>query len=456
MPVRMNSEDAKKLRKLIPLETYPKGAFEELCTNITVEQIQDGSLFQRGDTLPDLVYLLDGSVTLQSEGIIVEVVNSGSDSAKFALAHQIPRKIDAIASGLVRIVRLDPNVVNNPPPIESREDHGYIILEDTDSEADDWLNVMLRLPIFQGLPPINLQKLLMSLKTLQVDEGDVIIEPGTVVETFYVIHKGQCIKARPGVAGGIEKKLTVGDTFGEDNLLLDIPSRESITAISGVTLVQLDKAQFFNLIAKPLLRFIEAEELPDLVSDGLLLLDVRSKQQSEKTPLDSGINIPYLNLATKLNELDNERPVITYADEKTSQAAAFLLLKNNFQVFVLSNGADSAETLNDIEEEVVADIAPVTILTNKHMAKNIVGLELATIEKIEEKAAPTKSLNVEAELKFLRAENQRLTAYVQHLEKKNTKLTLETQQIALRCQAMGLQLNKLKEFLVRYKKNKPT
>lgn len=453
MFVRMNSEDAKKLRKFIPLETYPRAAFEELCANITVEQVEDTTVFQRGDTLPELVYLLDGKVSLQAEGIVVDEIVADSDSAKFALAHQIPRKIDAFAKGLVRIVRLDPFVVNNPPPAEYREDDSYTIVEDTDTDADDWLNVMLRQPLFQGLPPTNLQKLLMSLKTIQVEEGDVIIEAGAQVEAFYVINKGQCLKSRSGATAGIERKLLVGDSFGDDNLLLDIPARERVSALSDATLIQLEKTKFFSIIATPLLRVITDQEMSVLVSDGVLLLDVRAKQQAEKAPLGSGINIPYLNLLAKIDELDQGRPIITYADEKTSQAAAFLLLKHNFQVFVVSDGTVSVEP--EPQNEVVVQSTQDALLD----ANNLLFYEDSLSPPAErdfkqdyDEVVPVKPLNVEAELKFLRVENQRLTAYVQYLEKKNTKLTLEKQQIALRYQAMGEQLNKLKEFLARYKK----
>jgi len=102
MAVDVNSEDGLIIRKLIPLATLPGARFNALCAEMTVEETQDGFLFKKGDVSPQLVYLISGEVTLQAAGLVVDIIAAGSDSAKFALAHQIPRKIDAVANGRVR------------------------------------------------------------------------------------------------------------------------------------------------------------------------------------------------------------------------------------------------------------------------------------------------------------------------------------------------------------------
>ena len=193
MAVHSNSEESRILRQLIPLATFPNHVFKDLCDNITVEQVQDAVIFKRGDTNTDLVYLLNGSVTLQAEGLVVEVISSESESAKFALAHQIPRKIDAVANGLARIVRLDAQTVNNPPPAIFQEDSGYTVIDETVEDSDDWMTTVLRLPLFQSLPPANLQKILSSLQTSQHAPGEVIVSTGSAVDYFYIIQKGQCL-----------------------------------------------------------------------------------------------------------------------------------------------------------------------------------------------------------------------------------------------------------------------
>ena len=448
MAVSLNSQEGKILRRLIPLETYPKAAFEELCLNISVEQVQEGYLFRRGDTDTALVYLLAGSVTLQAEGLIVEVIDAHSESARFALAHQIPRKIDAVANGTVRIVRLDADLVNNPPPVEYKEDNSYTIIEETDADADDWLNVMLRMPLFQSLPPANLQKLLVAVTTAQFAEGDVIIDTGAPVESFCIISKGQCLRTRPGSAGSIERRMPAGETFGDEYLILGIPSKEKMVALTGVTVIQMAKHLFFEQVIAPLLRQIDNDQARDLVNNNALMLDVRPKQQAEKAPLDSGINIPLMHLNNKISDLDRERKIIVCADEKTSMAAAFLLLKYNFDVYALSDGSILAEPEPEIAAPAVTvpekALPPLALVEEK-------GKQVPVAEEI--KASPvSKALNPEAELRFLRSENQRLSAHNQHLEEKIRNLNLEKQKLAMRSQLLVLQLKKLKEIMVQYSK----
>ena len=63
--------------------------------------------FEQGDTDPENVYLLDGRVTLLSDNTAVETIDAGSETARFPLAHQLPRTQTARAYNKVRIARID-------------------------------------------------------------------------------------------------------------------------------------------------------------------------------------------------------------------------------------------------------------------------------------------------------------------------------------------------------------
>ena len=98
MSVDIHSEEGQIIRQLIPLSTIPINQFESICKDITVEEAESGTfLFQKKDTANDLIYLIAGSITLQSNELKIETISSGTESSRFALAHQIPRKIDAFA-----------------------------------------------------------------------------------------------------------------------------------------------------------------------------------------------------------------------------------------------------------------------------------------------------------------------------------------------------------------------
>jgi rhodanese-related sulfurtransferase/FtsZ-binding cell division protein ZapB len=436
MVVDTNPEEHRILRKLIPLATFPSAAFKELCTNITVEQVQDAVIFKRGDTNSDLVYLLDGSVTLQAEGLIVEVITSESESAKFALAHQLPRKIDAVANGTARIVRLNAEVVNNPPPAVYQEDQSYTITEESDETSDDWMTTLLRLPLFQVLPPSSLQKILMTLKTAHFAKGDVIIDGGSVVDNFYVITKGQCLLSRPSLADGGKIRLGAGESFGEEYLTADYPSQETITALSDVSLIQLEKKHFSMQIKEPILQFISHEDLSNAISNGAIVLDVRSQREYDSLHLDDSINIPLLSLRMRIEELPKDKQIVVVCSNgKASEAGAFLLVKDGFNAFVLEAGMGIEETDQLMELTHPADHSKAVSQADQHEADSAVSI-----------------FGFEAQIEALKAENERLTHCNSTLAEKAAKLQGEKEQAESQCQVLAEQLERLKEILGRLTK----
>ena len=443
MAVHSNSEESRILRQLYPLATFPSEAFKELCTNITVEQVQDAAIFKKGDTNTDLVYLLNGSVTLQADGLIVEVINAESESAKFALAHQIPRKIDAVANGLARIVRLDAYTVNNPPPAVYHEDQGYTVIEESAEDSDDWMTTLLRLPLFQALPPASLQKILMTLKTTHYAEGSVIIAEGSEVSHFFVITKGQCLLSRHGLADGGEIKLAVGESFGEEYLLTDKPAQETVSALSDVSLIQLEKKHFLTQILTPSVNYIANEDMPKAIRDGALLLDVRPQRQYERNNLDNSANIPLLSLRLRIAEIPKEKRVIVVcANGKASQAAAFLMFKNKLNATVLKGGMGIEDFVEETEvadaEENQQQLSPVQPDTDVE-ANNV---------------PAATALDLDAQLRSLTAENESLTQLNRDLTEKNALLKAEKEQAEQRSQILTQQLERLKEILNRLTKSK--
>lgn len=431
MAVQSNSEECRMLRKLVPLVTFPSEAFKALCGNITVEKIQNEVIFKKGDTNTDLVYLLDGSVTLQAEGLVVEVITSESESAKFALAHQIPRKIDAVANGAVRVVRLDAHVVNNPPPAVYQQDQGYTIIEESSEDSDDWMTALLSLPLFQSLPPTNLQKILISLKTAQYYEGDVIIADGSAVDYFYIIKKGQCLLTRKLLDIESEIKLGAGESFGEEYLITGKLTQEKITALSDVSLIQLEKKHFLTQIMNPTLTFISHEEMPEALENNAVLLDVRQQSNYENNNYDGSANIPLLSLRARMEEVPREKQVIVVcADGKSSEAGAFLLQKCRRNGTVLKGGMGIIET----EEE------ENTGVENKQQDDLEVGSPSAEIS----------GHHFDAEMVILKAENLRLLQLVSELEVKNANLQSEKTQYESQCQVLSQQIERLKEILGRF------
>jgi CRP-like cAMP-binding protein len=345
MAVNHNSEVGLGIRKRIPLNTMPGPLFETLCKYLNVEEQPAGyQLFERGDTIEDLFYLLNGEVTLKAGNFNIETIAADSELANFALAHQIPRKIGAVANNAIAFLRIPPQVIQKLQESGSNIDQSSIVVEEGDNEAaDDWMTRLLKSPIFQLVPASNLQKTLISLKESEVKAGTVIVEQGDYPgEFYYIVKKGECSLTRKPSENAKEVilgKMIAGDSFGEAAILADRPREFKVTATTDTTLLKLDKDHFLNLIRDPSLTFINPSTILQELENGSLLVDIRSAEEFQEYHIEGSTNTPYFSLSMAVKTLDKSRKVMIICnDGKLSEAAAFDLIRSNFTVAIVDGG----------------------------------------------------------------------------------------------------------------------
>ena len=108
MPVPTSNNDDVLLKNLVPLNALSDEQLGQLLSRIQVEKAKKGEyLFREGDTDHQNIYLLKGTVALLSGQKEMDLVVSGTQTARFALAHQLPRKHSARAKTQVTFVRVD-------------------------------------------------------------------------------------------------------------------------------------------------------------------------------------------------------------------------------------------------------------------------------------------------------------------------------------------------------------
>lgn len=345
MPVDRHSEDADIIRQLTLISTVSKAKFTALCKVISVEQAESGAfLFKQGDTENDLIYLLDGRITLQTDEFKVETIESGTESARFAIAHQIPRKIDALAESNIRFLRLNANFIKSMQNTSNEEESSYMIVDDPEDNDNDWMTTLLKSPIFRALPPANLQSILMALEEISFKKDETIIAQGEPGDFYYLIKNGKCqITRKPSPNAKAIKlgELRSQDTFGEDSLLSGDIRNVSVVALTDVSLLKLNKNNFINLIETPSLKFIDYQQAQNEIAKGTMLMDVRPLDEYQKHHLPNSTNIPFFSLRMNFKTLNKKRPVIVVCEnENTSKAAAFFLLKNKINASILVGGME--------------------------------------------------------------------------------------------------------------------
>jgi len=314
-----------------------------------------------------------------------------------------------------------------------------MVIDETEGDPDDWMTALLRSPIFQRLPPANLQKILMSLEAVHFQKGETILEQGGAGDYYYLIKNGQCLLTRKPSPNAKEIKLAQlanGDTFGEDALLSGAPRNVTITALTDIVLLRLDKKQFVSLIKEPSLKFVDYAGMQDAVKQGVVLLDVRSKDDYDDQHLDGSINLPFFSLRMQLKTLSHERPVVVVCqDGRTSEAAAFLLLRNKIDAIILKGGMES--------------IAPKPSITPEPEYEVSVSTENRAESSDRKQIITTNSL--EDQVRALKLENEALKNTNQQLSDKCMKLEFDKQNAEKQCRILHKQMEKLTQVLDRLK-----
>lgn len=304
-------------------------------------------LFRQGDTKNEFVYLSSGNVSLQAGDAEIDVIEGGTEASRFALAHQIPRKVNALAKTKIQFVRIDSSLIYSQEPREAKTQTspGYEVNDLPGESSDDWMTELLKSPIFKRLPASNLQKVIMGLEDVPVIEGEEIFQQGDTGDYYYIIKSGQCIltrKPNPRAKEITLAKLKACDSFGEDALISNQPRNVSITLLTPGRILRLKKDKFLTLIKEPVIRYFDSKSIKNALKQGGILIDLRSPDDYEKPHFPESKNIPFFSFRMQMHTFDTEfKAILVCEDGNTSEAGAFLLMREGFTAEVLRGGIKS-------------------------------------------------------------------------------------------------------------------
>lgn len=436
------------MRKMAPLSTLASAHFEALCSEVTVEKQHPGYvLFKHGDTAKDYVYLLEGDVSLQCDDFSIETVSAHEEPVRFPLAHQIPRKIDAVAVTPIRFCRVSVDSINTPSEVyyKYEEESGYKVTNETETENEaeassgDWMTALLSSPVFRRLSPANLQKVLMSFETVEYKHGETVIKQGEEGDYFYFIRAGACLLTRKPAPNAKDIKLAqLGkyESFGEDALISGRVREATAIAMTDSILLRMNKEKFNTLIKDPIMTYIDfAAAQQELQQQTAILIDVRDPDAYNSLHVGGSQNVPFFSLRMLLKTLERERKIILICDDgKLSEAAAFLLIKSGFNAVVVKGG------FNKVPRDVL--IGTKAEVADKNAA--IIGAE--ALKPVSEELPESKQ-DFPDTIEALKAQNLELKAALQQLRQKYQALSDEKQKLEKNFRMLMGQTEKLKELL---------
>jgi rhodanese-related sulfurtransferase len=351
---------------------------------------------------------------LQSEHLKVETIKAGAESALFALAHQIPRKIDAYCNSSVRFLRIKYDALNalRNPSVANK--HADIVVAEPDD--DDWISMLLQSPIFSSLSAVGLQQTILGLREVVFQKNELIIEQGKQGGFFYFIKEGNCLLSHTTVSSKPEliklQELGNQETFGEDSLISEEPSQISVKAITKVAALRLNKEKFISFIKESYINYISHSQIKDELEKNALIIDVRHPHEFKNRHLPGCVNIPYFLLRKKLEKLDKKRSIVLICNNgKRSEAAAFLLQSNEFTALVVEGGLKNKyQKTEDVEQNKSRNNEDVSVSIDQSDESSI--LQFSEKTKEDDKNATV----------YLKMENQQLKQAVKGLKEEKAEL----------------------------------
>ena len=362
---------AAQIRELIPINELASDLQDQIIKEASLLKVKrKGTVFKQGARDNFSFYLLDGRIELQANKQAHNTITSGTDQARYPMAQLQPRQFTGVAVQESMILRLARDVLDRLLILnqEKNQDAGFggsdmsvaelEVNELEDGEDIDWMSRLLQSDIFSRMPTANIHQLFALLEPIEYSTGDVVVKQGEPGEDYYIIQEGRCQVTRKPAEGGKDIKLAelhTGDSFGEESLIAETTRNATVSMLTDGVLMRLSKQNFIDLIRNPTLHAISYEEASAKVKGGQAKwLDVRYKNEHERSAIEGSENLPLNMLRMQMDKLDPDTYYILYCDTGgRSTTAAFLMAGAGFDVSYLKGGllnnpdaADPSEVTN--------------------------------------------------------------------------------------------------------------
>ncbi|MEJ2360654.1 MAG: cyclic nucleotide-binding domain-containing protein [Gammaproteobacteria bacterium] len=341
----VSSPRVEQLRDFVPVYTLDPERQQELARHARCISLPAGSrLFSIGDSDNNILYLLSGEIELSNPEERMRI-QAGTELAMLPLDPHQPHKHTGILRSNAEIIMIERNLMDilltwNPYS-------GYVVdeIDALQCDPDDWMASILQSPVFQRIPPINIQTMFLKLQTCQVREHDIIFRQGDEGDYFYLIRQGTCnvMRSNHGTDTSVAE-LKPGQSFGEEALLSKAPRNATVSMKTDGVLVRLSKQDFAKLLEQPVVETINLEQAETLYSRNPAWIDVRQPEEHYLSAIEDSLNIPLSQLRDRLQEIDRDRPCIVYCDNAhRSSCAVYLLNAYGYEAYVLEYGIQNAE-----------------------------------------------------------------------------------------------------------------
>lgn len=333
----MDAADLELIKKLIPFNQVGEGDLGPLLQQANISKLPKGKmLFKRNDQDDKVYWLLTGSVDLLDEKFEAKNRKAGEDATRHPIDNNSPHRLTAVTTEDSKVLvcnRSDMAVHmgGGPSAAATEEDVG---------EGIDWMSTLLSSPLFEFIPPANIQTLFSKFEEVKYQAGDVVITQGEQGDYFYVIQAGRAkVERTAGGKSAVLAELKPGDNFGQDALVSDAPRNATVTMTTAGTLMRLSEPDFQSLLMSPVIETVTMDEVKEMIQQGdpkTYIIDVRTPKEVEDDKIPGSLNVPLLLLRKNLGKLKEDAVYVIACDGgKRAELGAFQLNEEGFSAYVL-------------------------------------------------------------------------------------------------------------------------
>ncbi len=332
----METSDLDRIKTLVPFRDLDDETMREVLGKAKIVKFGEGKmLFKRNDDDSNVYWLLSGALDLVDDKFEAKNRQASDEASRFPIDNNNPHKLTAVTTVETRLLIID------------RADSGLFgetaaasTSEPDEMESVDWMEALLSSPLFEFIPPANIQTLFSKFEEVEFEAGEAVIRQGEPGDFFYVIQSGKTkVERRSGDKMAVLAELGAGDNFGQDALVSDIPRNATVTMTRKGKLMRLSAEDFESLLMRPLIEIVSMEEVQEMIEQGepkTYILDVRNQSEVENDSIQGAINVPLLSLRKNLPKLKPEAIYVCASDGgRRSELAAYILNENGLTGYVL-------------------------------------------------------------------------------------------------------------------------
>lgn len=336
----MDAAELDKIKALVPFRDMGTDQLRDALAKARVVRYPEGKMiFKRNETDPSVHWLLNGAVDLLDEKFEAKNRKATDDAAKFPMDNHDPHRLSAVTTEETRVLQIDRR------QLEAFAAGDQASVDNIGEEKVDWMSALLSSPLFEFIPPTNIQKLFSKFEEVHFDEGEAVIRQGDPGDYFYVLRSGQAkVERTIGARTTLLAELHAGDNFGQDALISDVPRNATVSMLTRGTLMRLSEPDFESLLMQPLIETVTMGEVNEMLEQGeprTYIVDVRSAKEADAAKIKGSVNIPLLSLRKNLPKLKQDAIYVTASvGGRRAELAAYILNENGFTAYVLKDASE--------------------------------------------------------------------------------------------------------------------